>query len=69
MTNPVIKIHNAETGEVVERPMDKQEYEAYLTAQAAEAERQDAVAQKTAARNAVLEKLGITADEVALLLG
>ena len=69
MTNPIIKIHNAETGEVVERPMTKEEYEAHLAAQAVEADRQAAIAAKTAARNAVLEKLGITADEVALLLG
>ena len=69
MPNPMIKIHNATTGEVIERPMNKEEFEAHKVKQEAEAERQLVIAEKKAARDAVLEKLGITSDEVALLLG
>ena len=69
MTNPIIKLVNAETGEEVERPMTNAElkdYEAFiadLSAQKIQAEA-DAIA-----KAALLERLGITAEEAALLLG
>jgi hypothetical protein len=63
-----IKIHNTETGEVVERdmtPAELQQFEADTQAALLQAE---AIASKNAARQAVLDKLGLTADEVAALL-
>ena len=65
---PLIKIHNVETGEIVEREMTAQEI-AQLEADkaAAEAEAQ-AAAEAEAAKAALLEKLGITEDEAKLLL-
>jgi peptidoglycan hydrolase CwlO-like protein len=80
MTNPTVKIHNVETGEVIEREMNAEELAQLetdrLAAQAkAEAE---AVAIETAKaeaaakaheRAALLERLGITEDEAQLLLG
>ena len=73
MTNPTIKIHNIETGEVIEREMTDLEIE-QLEANAAvyleqKAEEDAALAAKAATREAVLAKLGLTADEVAALLG
>jgi phosphopantetheinyl transferase (holo-ACP synthase) len=69
MTNPIIKLHNIETGEIVEREMNTEELAQWEAdqeaAQAAAAEAAD----KEAARQALLEKLGITADEAKLLLG
>jgi hypothetical protein len=65
----MIAIHNLETGEVIEREMNTQElaqWEADKTA--AEAVAAEAAAAE-AKRQALLDKLGITADEAKLLLG
>ena len=57
------------TGEVIDRVMTDAEH-AEWQAQQAEAEAQAEAAQaKVAARQAVLDKLGLTADEAAALLG
>jgi hypothetical protein len=64
---------NCETGEVIERPLTADELKANEAAQAkAEADRLAAEAEaeaKAEAKAALLAKLGITADEAALLLG
>ena len=68
MTKPTIKIHNVETGEVIEREMTAAEI-AQLEADKAEAEAiKIAEATKAAEKTAVLAKLGLTAEEVAALL-
>lgn len=65
----MIIIHNVETGEIIEREMNAEEL-AQLEADKAEAEaKAAAIAAKEAARAALLDKLGITADEAKLLLG
>ena len=57
------------TGEVIDRVMTDAEH-AEWQAQQAEAEAQaEAAAAKAAARQAVLDKLGLTANEAAALLG
>ena len=69
MTTPQIQIHDVATGEIVVREMnadelaqlEKDKKQAQLDAQAQTA--------KQAARQAVLDKLGLTADEAAALLG
>jgi len=62
---------NCETGEVIERPLTADEIAANEAAQAqAEADRVTAeatAATKAAARQAVYDKLGLTADDVAAL--
>jgi hypothetical protein len=64
---------NCETGEVIERPLTADEIAANKAAQAqAEADRLAAEAEaatKAEAKAALLDKLGITAEEAALLLG
>ena len=72
MTNDNIYILNAETGEEIVRPMtDKEqaqrnaEVEAYAAAKADEVA---ADAAKLEAKQTVLEKLGLTAEEAAALL-
>ena len=68
MTNPMIKIVNVETGEEIEREMNAQEL-AQFNKDAKEKAEQDAVKEAAAnAKAALLAKLGITADEAALLL-
>ena len=71
MTNE-IAIANIETGEVIQRPMTKSELEKDKLNQAfysklAESEKAEAEAKATA-KAELLAKLGITADEAALLL-
>lgn len=68
MTNPMIKIHNVEIDEVIEREMTDAEFTQWQADQAAEAAREAAQAQKAADKAALLEKLGITAEEAKLLL-
>jgi hypothetical protein len=68
MTNPMIKIHNAETGEVIEREMTKAEVNQYELDCAEAIARETAEAAKATEKAALLDKLGITADEAKLLL-
>ena len=69
MSKPTIRIHDMATGEVIDRVMTDAEHTEWQ-AQQAEAEAQaEAAAAKAAARQAVLDKLGLTANEAAALLG
>ena len=69
MTNPTIRIHDQETGEVIDREMTADELAQYQAdVQKAEA-KAEAEATKAAEKAALLEKLGITEDEARLLLG
>jgi hypothetical protein len=69
MSNPMIRIHNVETGEVIDREMTASEFAQYKKDQAAsEAMKAEEIA-KADAKAALLERLGITAEEAALLLG
>jgi hypothetical protein len=79
MTIPTVKIHNVETGEVIEREMNAEELaqqeidranalaKAEAEAEAIEAAKIEAET-KAAEKLAVLEKLGLTAEEMAALL-
>ena len=68
MTKPIVKIVNATTGEEIEREMNAEEFAQYEIDQArSEAVRAEEAAQ-AAAKAALLERLGITAEEAALLL-
>jgi hypothetical protein len=69
MTRPMIRIHDLSTDEVIDREMNDAEFAQYEANQAAEAERAAAEAAKAAEKEALLERLGITADEAKLLLG
>lgn len=67
-TRPMVREHNAETDEIIDREMNDAEFAQYEADQAAEAERAAAEAAKAAEKDALLAKLGITADEAKLLL-
>ena len=60
---------NAITGEVVTRDYTEAETEQRAIDLAKQAALTEAKAQRAAARQAVLDKLGLTADEAAALLG
>lgn len=65
----IIKIHDVETNLIDERDMTNDELAAYELNNEAIAAFQANQAAKEAARQALLDKLGITADEAKLLLG
>jgi hypothetical protein len=69
MSNPTIKIHNVETGEVIEREMNAKELAQFKANQTQNQATQDAEIAKAAEKAALLAKLGITEDEAKLLLG
>ena len=65
----IVKIHNIETGEIVEREMNPEELAQY---EIDETKRLAALASaeaKAAQKAALLDRLGITAEEAKLLLG
>jgi|688.fasta_scaffold2826355_2 hypothetical protein len=68
-TKPTIRIHNVETDEVIEREMNDAEFAQYEKDRNEwAAERADKLAKENA-RQEILDRLGITADEAAILLG
>ena len=67
-TRPTVRIHNIETNEVIDREMNDAEFAKYEEDRAAQAEATAAEAQKVADRAAILARLGLTAEEAALLL-
>lgn len=69
MTKPMTRIHNQQTNEVIDREMTDAEFEAYELDQANIAADKVKAKAKADAKAALLAKLGITADEAALLLG
>lgn len=65
---PIIKLHNINTNQIEEREMNDAELAIYEASQAA-TEKERADKEKAfATKSALLEKLGITADEAKLLL-
>ena len=69
MTKPMIRIHDTATGEIIDREMTVDEITQHeKDVLVTEKNKQDQIA-KAEAKVALLERLGITADEAALLLG
>jgi len=68
MANPMIRIHNIETDEIIDREMNAEE----MKQAKADKLKDDAIksieAQAATDKAALLAKLGITADEAKLLL-
>ena len=68
MSKPIVRIHNTATDEIVDREMTTAEFKQYEADQAAEIVRKAKAETKATARAALLDRLGITADEAQLLL-
>jgi hypothetical protein len=68
MPNPMIRIHNAETNEVIDREMTDAELAKYEAEKENENAQAEVEADLITAKAALLERLGITADEAKLLL-
>jgi hypothetical protein len=69
ISRPMVRIHNSETNEVIDREMNDAEFAQYQADQAAQATAQAEAEAKATARAALLDRLGITAEEAQLLLG
>jgi hypothetical protein len=68
MTKPMIRIHNLETDEIIDREMTDVEFEVHQEQQALAIAEQEATAQAASDKAALLARLGITAEEATLLL-
>ncbi len=64
----MIRIHNTETNEVIDREMNAEEYAVFLNDQELHLAEKAKAEQAAADKAALLAKLGITADEAKLLL-
>lgn len=69
MTRPMIRIHNVELNEVIDREMNDAEFAQWKIDKAASEAQAQAKAEAEAKRQALLDKLGITEEEARLLLG
>lgn len=69
LTRPTIRIHNTQTNEVIDREMNDDEFAQYEADKAERAAKQAEADAKAAEKQAILDRLGLTADEVKLLLG
>jgi hypothetical protein len=65
----MVRIHNIETNEIIDREMNDAEFAQWQADQAIAAAQAEAEAAKAAEKEALLARLGITADEAKLLLG
>jgi hypothetical protein len=68
MTRPLIRIHNSETNEVIDREMTVAEFKVHEAEKAAKEKELADIAAKVQIKTALLQRLGLTEEEVALLL-
>lgn len=68
-TRPTVRIHNTQTDEVIDREMNDAEFAAYEAEQAAQAAEQAEAQAKETAKAAILDRIGLTADELKTILG
>jgi hypothetical protein len=68
-TRPTVRIHNTETDEVIDREMNDAEFAQYEADQAASAIAKAEAEAKATAKAAILDRIGLTADELKTILG
>ena len=68
-TRPMIRIHNSETDEVIDREMNDAEFAQYEADKAAQKAATEAKAKAEAEKAALLARLGLTEDELKTILG
>ena len=69
MIKPMITIHNAETGEIVNREMNATELKQHEIDKAAFAKVKADAEAAVIARAAILDRLGLTKEEAQLIIG
>ena len=68
-TRPIVRIHNSEINEVIDREMNDEEFAQYEADKVTQAIADAAAAQKATDKAALLAQLGITEEQATLLLG
>ena len=68
-TRPTIRIHNIETDEVIDREMNDAEFAQYEADKAAQAVAQAEAEAKETAKTAILDRIGLTAEDLKTILG
>ncbi len=68
MSRPMKTIHNVETGKIIERELNNEEFAQYEADQEADIQRKLSKEARALAKADLLQRLGITADEAKLLL-
>ena len=68
-TRPTVRIHNLQTDEVIDREMNDDEFAAYEADKAAQAAKQAEAEAKETAKATILDRIGLTADELKTILG
>lgn len=68
MTKPIVRIHDIETDQIIEREMDDQEFAEHQAKLATLAQEEAAKEAQAAEKVALLTQLGITEDQAKLLL-
>lgn len=68
MSKPMIRIHDTETNEIIDRQMTDEEFAQYEIEVADYLAKETAKAEQAAAKQAALDKLGLTAEELAAAL-
>lgn len=68
MSKPMIRIHNTETDEIIDREMTSAEFAKFKADQAINETRLAEAEAKATAKAELLARLGITAEEAQLLL-
>jgi hypothetical protein len=68
-TRPTVRIHNVETDEVIDREMNDAEFAQFQADQQAQAIAKAEAQVKENAKAAILDRIGLTADELKTILG
>jgi len=68
-SRPMIRIHNIETDEIIDREMNDAEFAQYEADKAAQKIAAEAKAKAEADKAALLARLGLTEDELKTILG
>jgi hypothetical protein len=69
LTRPIVRIHDLATDEVIDREMTNAEFAKYEADQAAQAIAQAEADAKAITKAAILDRIGLTADELKTILG
>jgi hypothetical protein len=66
---PIIRIHNVETDEIIDREMSEEEFLQYKAEKEQVALEESALAEKVAQKAAILNRLGLNEEELKTILG
>lgn len=69
MTKPTIQIHDLESDEIITREMTDEEFALHQALIERDKKQFEEIQAKAAQRQAILDRLGLTAEEARLLLG